>query len=225
MGSERCPTSAARSGTAGRWRLGLLGLLPLLAGCGPSPQDLAQSVLVCLPVSVLAGLLLLTPLWGLWRRQRTGLRFSLRPALGFLAVLVLLALASSVGMRSEAWGYLWLVFYLSGCGYLALVLVTWRVWLGFDPERAFGWASLPAILLLLLPTLPLALFDVQDSVANPLVQAAYFVWAGLGGWGITPGVLFLGLLVEVLIRGRRPRVEAPRPLFPDELSEPAEQTG
>lgn len=202
------------------WKTVALGLAPLLAGCGPSMKDVGQDVLVSAPVWLLAGNLALLPFWLWWRRTRKGMVFDLRPAVGLATFLVVIAGLTVPWLGKDARSWLLSVLFYGGSGYLSVALLTWRVWLSVDPERACGWALLPALLLWIAPAIPLAAGWAHKET-NPLVMAGMFIWLWLGSVGTIPGLtlglVLLALVSEGLLRGRR-RGRAPAPPEPGPLA-------
>ncbi len=201
----------------------LLGLVPLLAGCGPSMTDIGRDVLVSAPVMLAAGGLLMLPFWLWWRRTRPGLHFDLRPALGLAIPLVLVALGTLPFLDKDARSWLMSVLVFSGSGYLCVALLTWRVWMSVDPERACSWALLPPMVLWLLPAIPLAL-GVTKSDEHPLAMAGMLIWLWLGSVGMVPGLtlglVVLALIIEAAVRGRKRTGLAATPLESGPLDPP-----
>jgi hypothetical protein len=90
-------------------------------------------------------------------------------------------------------------FWLFGCSYAALLLVSTRLWLLWRQRTDLVFAHLPPLLLQFVPALALAL-GANAALHIPSAENL-FIYPGFGGWVAAPlaGALFL----EAWLRTRR----------------------
>jgi hypothetical protein len=167
--------------------------------CGPTPEEAGSAVLMASPLVLGFGLLLVWVLWQLWRRVQPDLPLDVRPGRWTLAAVSALAVVGLATGGEKAFEWVGLALWLFGASYVALTLVTLRIWLHLRRETAFTWAAVPPILLMVAPALVLC-----TGLAGGLMDASMALWMypGFGGWIASP--LFLLLLLEAALRGRRP---------------------
>lgn len=172
------------------------------ASCGPTDEEAARAVMFAAPIVFLAGMGLLRLMLWLWRKLKPGLTVRWKPALVILGVLVLGQVISFLGLSEDAYVSEWYfaALILMGTSFLTVLLVIWRIWAFFSPDRAFTWAYLPATVLMFWPC-PFMLF----STAVDWDFAVVIFWIFPGYMGMVTGVLLAGLIIEIAVRIHRAR--------------------
>jgi hypothetical protein len=207
------PVMDTRRASLGWTSIALVGL----AGCAPTPEEAGRAVLFAAPWVFIVGLGLLRLLLWLWRKAEPDLVWRDVPAIVTVAVLLVGAALSLVGVPVEqppqpdygvynngVPGVLeWVdeAAYIFGPSLLVAVLVTWRVWHAISRRTAFSWAFVPAAALAIAPAVPLTL----DLIPDRWFEFTISVWWFSGLYGIVPGVLLVAFVVEALIRIKRAR--------------------
>src|SRR5262249_14287836 len=116
------------------------------AACGPTPAQTGGAVLLVAPVAMVVAALLVRLIVFLWRPVEA-LPLSSRPAL--VAALVCLVAGVLIATRIDGIGeWLPLALALFGTSYLAVALVSWRIWLALDRPSASTWSFVPPTSLL-----------------------------------------------------------------------------
>ncbi len=164
--------------------------------CGPTPQQIGEQVLLVAPLVFVLSLGVQWILLRMWQRRRPDVAISWRRNLLVAgALLVPAGLALAFGDRREDW---LLAVWGFGSSYGAVLLIATRVFLSIDRPRAFQRSHLVPMVIFLVPAAALAL-----GAGAPLSTHAeeLFLWPGFLGW-ITGG-LWLGLMVEAWLAGRR----------------------
>jgi hypothetical protein len=167
--------------------------------CGPDPQQQGQLVLIVAPLVFIVTLGIQWILLKLWERRFPEVtpRWSAN-----LFVMGALTVASLVTMAVGSPGYyLIFAFWMFGTSYAAVLLLTMRIWMIFDKRRAFTFAHLVPLLLYMIPAATLAVGGMRDTWMWRHSEN-FFTLAGFLGY--VPGGIFLLLLIEALIRGRKP---------------------
>jgi len=171
------------------------------ASCGPTDEEAARAVMFTAPFAFLAGMGLLRLLLWLWRKRKP-LTVRYRPALAALFVLVFGQIISFLGLSENAYVSEWYIaaLVLMGTSYLSILLLTWRIWFFFSPDKAFTWSFLPAAVLTFWPC-PFMLFSTEVSWDFAVV----IFWIFPGYMGIVTGILLAGLIIEIAVRIHRAR--------------------
>jgi len=174
--------------------------IPILAaGCGPTSEQAGGVVLLVAPVAMALSALAVRFLLWLWRPAEK-LPLSSRPAL--VAAGVCFALGVGAAIRVDGLDeWILLALALFGTSYLAVALVTWRIWLALDRASASTWSFLPATSLLVAPALPLALGLAGDDFADTVAV----IWVYPGYFGLVPLCILVALAAEGVARRRASR--------------------
>ena len=184
-------------------------VLPLCAhmggSCGPSNEEAARAVLFAAPFALLAGAGLLRFLLWLWRKRRPELDMKWKPSLVGLAVLGAGLVLSFLGIREGVNPFEWYPAALLGMGtsYLAVLLLTWRIWLWIHPRTAFTWSFLVPVVAMFWPC-PILLLAGSPAWGDLMVV----VWIIPGYVGAVPGGMLAVLVGESLIRIRMAKRES-----------------
>jgi hypothetical protein len=179
-----------------------LALVPLVSGCGPSPEEVVAAMEIAGPAILVVTALILAGLAAL-HRGHAPVRMSWRPTLAVLAVAAVLCVVGAVGEGggSDRSANALFAFLLVGNMYLAATLLVWRVWAAIRRDAAFTWVQVPLAVILLAPAVVL-------PVDLAYVGYGYVALVGIYGWPVTLAIL-LGLLIEQVVhrvRARRRRV-------------------
>jgi hypothetical protein len=171
------------------------------ASCGPTDEEAARAVMFAAPFAFLAGMGLLRLLLWLWRKRRP-LTVRWRPALVALFVLLLGQIISLLGLSENAYVSEWYIAALAlmGSSYLTILLLTWRIWFFFTPQKAFTWSFLPVVVLMFWPC-PFMLFSTEVQWDFAVV----IFWIFPGYMGVVTGILLAGLIIEIAVRIHRAR--------------------
>jgi len=171
------------------------------ASCGPTDEEAARAVLFAAPFAFLAGMGLLRLLLWLWRKRRP-LTVGWKPSLVALFVLLLGQIISFLGLSENAYVSEWYIaaLVLMGTSYLTILLLTWRIWFFFSPQKAFTWSFLPAAVLMFWPC-PFMLFSTEVQWDFAVV----IFWIFPGYMGSVTGILLAGLIIEIAVRIHRAR--------------------
>jgi hypothetical protein len=185
-----------------------LALVPLVSGCGPSAEEVVAAIEIAGPAILVVTSLILVGLAAL-HRGHARVQVSWRPTLAVLAFAVVLCVVGAVGQGGgpDRLANALFAFLLVGNMYLAATLLVWRVWAVFRPDGAFTWVQLPLAAILLAPAVVLPAEVAYVGYASVALVGVY-------AWPVTL-VLFLGLLIEQIVRRvrarRRHRWSASRP--------------
>jgi len=173
--------------------------------CGPTDEEASRAVMFAAPFAFVAGLGLLRLLLWLWRKRKPELVVRWKPSLVVLAVLMLGQVLSFLGLSENAYVSEWYLaaLVLMGASYMTLLLLTWRIWFFFSPEKAFTWSSLPVTIFMLWP----CLFMVWSTEVSWDFAVA-FLWIFPGYMGIATGILLAILIIEIVVRVRIARKRA-----------------
>jgi hypothetical protein len=156
------------------------------------------------PFAFVAGMGLLRLLLWLWRKRKP-VTVRWKPALVVLGVLVLGQVISFLGLSDNAYVSEWYIaaLVLMGASYLTVLLLTWRIWFFFSPDKAFTWSYLPAVVLMFWPC-PFMLF----STAADWDFAVVIFWIFPGYMGVVTAILLAVLIIEIVVRIRMARKQA-----------------
>jgi hypothetical protein len=168
--------------------------------CGPSPSETGQAVLLVAPLVLLGGLLAQALILHLWRRRHDDTLLRWQPT-ALLLFLVSIPSVAVLALAHAPMNWAGLALWLFGCSYVSILLVSTRLWMIWDRRNAFALAHLPPLLLFIGPALLMATGLWEGPPTHK--PEDFFVAPGCLGW--TTGPLFLALLVEAALRGRRPR--------------------
>jgi len=196
----------------------------LLSGCGPSEEEAARAVMMATPIVYLAGMGIMALMLFLWRKLEPRLGINWRPVLLGLALACVIGLLSIVGVTTDPppdtngdspWGrattdgipgvvgWLGIAIIFYGTSYLALLLVSWRIWLWRRPATAFTWAWVPVLFVMLAPCATMIMFSGNRSDAMRFfAEAVVGLWGFPGFMGMVTVPLLLIALTEVWVRVR-----------------------
>ena len=192
----------------------LLAIALLLTSCtGPSDQDIGQSVLSVAPIVFLVSIGFQYLFFRIWKRKWVELTMSLPPNLIFLIFLIAFALLAFLFQDIEfrKTELLFLALFWFGTSYLTVLFLVTRIWLIFDHNRVFTWASVLTLALYILPAFPMVAGLTEGT---PFGDFAFALWVLPGSiLGslfpdsiLTNGsvvILFLVLLVEAWFTTRK----------------------
>ncbi len=154
----------------------------VFGGCLPSYQRAGTVGCLTAPLLLVAGIVCALILGLLWRFA-TGERRRFQHGVSALALAALLGLACAV--LPIWWGDVFVdrwfdeALWYYGSSYLALLLVSWRVWVALDPDRSFTWAPIASLLTVLLPAIAILPFpDRGLSTSDPF----FLLWHCPGTW-------------------------------------------
>ena len=169
-------------------------LVGLTGGCGPTSEEMGQAVLWAAPVITLVALGVGWAYAGLWRSLVADLRLDPRPSVVAITLELAIALATLLAPAIDL-DLVLAAFVLVGGSHLTLALAALRIAV-HRGSRAYSWALLAPIPILIPPALVLAVFGESAGIEN----AAIYVWLG-PAYGLAP--LALLALIEVLVRRAR----------------------
>lgn len=179
-----------------RMRTKLLALLALgLAGCGPTAEELATTILAGLAVALLLGIVAVFALRRAW-----GDELSFPPwgiALGIVGLLGSVALMQSRHFDIELLGP---ALMAAGSATMGLSLLFGRMRLAAPAERSVVLTPVVVVGLLALPFAAVLMRFVSGSEVDPVMTAGLF--ALVGGFYASP-VIVIGLVIERVVRARR----------------------
>ena len=190
--------------------------LLFLSGCsGPSDKELGQAVLLVTPTVFLISLGFQYLFFRLWKLKYPELTLSWLP--NFIFYIFLLIIAGIFGNGNPVWfltdesGLSGIVFLIFGPSFLTVLFIVMRIWLFFNPSKVFTWVSVAVMSVYVLSTFPMIAELTEGTSYSEYI--GYF-WISPGtllffssdyGWpGSLTALVFLILLVEVLIRIKKP---------------------
>jgi hypothetical protein len=184
---------------SGAAKIGALALVTsALDHCGPTHTEVGEVVLVAWPVVMLVGIAVQMPILLLWRRHYRELKTPWPHMVASFAVAVSLALGVIVNRDSHGYApWLGIALVAFGTSYLAFLLLATRIWLAFDRKMPQLGAHLVAIAVQIVPAMLLAAGLWPDERPDP---TGLFILPGY--FGVVPGGLFVGFLVEAWLRNR-----------------------
>lgn len=213
-----------RTTTLPLWVIALTPAL-LADNCAPSPYEAGTSVLLAAPVAVLVTLGLFAGLHFMWRRSRPTHALAAKPMLvvaGTSLAMGLVAFAAGGGSGDHLGDWPAVAMLSFGPSYLAVFLLTWRVWLAVRPATAARGALIVATALTIVPALV--------CLAGAELVPFFFVWIYAGIYGIPPVLLLIAFYIEAGIRAGRvpptppttvsPAPASPAPATPSDSGDP-----
>jgi len=185
----------------------ILGIL--LASCsGPTDKEIGQSVLLVVPTAFIISIGFQDLFFRLWKRKWPDLTMLWLPNSVFFVTLVILAF-----LLGHLNGFVYqTTLMLFGSSYLTILFIVTRIWLAFDPSKAFTWAAVLTMLLFAIPIFPMILGLTQGTGFFGGFVFPLWVLPGSGLFssggnfeypGLLPGLIFIALIVEVLIKTRK----------------------
>jgi hypothetical protein len=197
-GAATSSRSQHRSGEAPAWlwRGTTALLVGLTGGCGPTSEEMGQAVLWAAPIVTLVALGVAWGYAALWRPLVADLRFDPRPSVVAIAVELAIALATLLAPAIDL-DLVLAAIYLVGASHLTLAMLALRIAV-HRGSRAYSWALLAPIPILIPPAIILAVFGESAGIE----QAAIYIWV-FPAYGAAP--IFLLALLEVLVRRARAR--------------------
>ncbi len=192
----------------------LLAMAILLTSCtGPSDQDYGQSVLSVAPIVFLVSIGFQYLFFRIWKRKCHTLTMAWLPNLVFLvlliAVVVLAFLFRDIEFRETELLVLALVVF--GASYLTVLFLVTRIWLFFDHDQVFTWASILTLALYILPAFPMVAGLTEETLIGDFALALWIIPGSVLGLffrnsmianaGVV--ILFLVLLVEAWFATRK----------------------
>jgi len=170
----------------------LVALATLLSGCGPTPTESAQVVLVGLPLMLVGNALLIAVLRLLWRNVRTLPAIDWRRTTGLFGAALATALVTAIVVENPfEWLGLALVF-VAPTG-VTVALVAWRV-------QVFGGDGGLFTPLAVMTGFVLAPAAMMLAEVKLLTQIAVFIWVLPGYFGFVAGLVFVLMVVEAVVR-------------------------
>ena len=171
--------------------------------CGPTAEEAGQAVLLVAPAVLLVTLGLQQLLLFLWRRRRTDLSLRWKRGAALVGVLAVPAiLVAALAHDPLEWAPF--AFWLFGCSYAALLLVSTRLCMLQRGPIDLVLAHAPPLILLIVPAVALTLG--VNRVLDLGCPECLFVHPGGGGWiaGPLAAVVFLEAWLRTRKRGDRP---------------------
>ncbi len=184
----------------------LVALSFLGADCEPSGPEAVGAVMAASPFVFVAGLVMLSLLYWIWKPMLQSPRFfhkSFGITLCVLIVLSPIAYFTVPGASKWAGVALWMF----GTSYLSVLLVVWRIWLFKKSETAFSHAPLAALIGILSPAPILFLAPLSHEATNALTIIPW-LWPGLLGYTTFP--LFMMAVFEAIGRRVFPKESPPK---------------
>lgn len=188
--------------------ISLLVMAILLAGCSaPTDKEIGQSVLLITPTAFIISIGFQYLFFRLWKRKWPELTISWLPNVIFFVMLALLAVFFG-NMEGFIFSSTLRIF---GSSYLTILFIVTRIWLAFNPSKAFTWAAILTMSLFAIPIFPMISGITQGTAFFFPFVFYFWVFPGSallsGDYFENPGFLtalvFFVLMLEVLIKTRK----------------------
>ena len=172
-----------------------------LGGCGPSRKEAGTAVILASPLVFLIGLGFVWIFYKLWSRRFPDLKMSWKPGIICTICLLLFSLPFMVNLPQKTLDWAVSALWIFGTSYLTVLFIVFRISFFFS-QNTFTWIAIP--LILFYSFFALSLIDSESSASFELFMILC-IFPGYGG--IVSGIVFLILLIEVLIRTQKNRIE------------------